>query len=138
MITQEEALEMSKWVWERRAKGYEVTSKEIQKKFGMLPKFGCGLCEYHLEDTKIFDVKNCIDCPVYWDDAKEEQYSNFEDTGLLAKCSRNYWHYMYWFNEFDKHRNHYSEDNYNNKRNMKRWAKKIVEELNSLVVLTFK
>lgn len=128
MITYEEVLFMSEWVWGQRAEGKEVTSEEMEEMFGMIPKFGCGMCEYFLKETKIFDVKNCIDCPLYWEDAKEEEYSSFEDTGLVAKCSMNYWHYMYWFNEFDNDRN-----NYNNKRNMKRWAKKVLEELKDVV-----
>jgi len=105
ILTYEKAREMSIWAWKKRAKGHEPGRTEFLEKFDFYPAFDCGFCSY-------FD--SCEDCPLYWEDAEAEEHSAYTLTSL--PCTRNFWHWYYWYKE-------------GNERWAKYWAKKVLEEI---------
>ena len=109
-ITYEQAREMSVWRWKNFPTS-QPTIDDWRAEFNInkFPKHNCGFCEIYLNN-----FYSCRQCPVYWDDRDIEKYSDYSH--IAYPCSRNYWHWMYWFKVSDKKR-------------MKYWAKKLLAEI---------
>jgi len=120
-LTYEQGREMSIWRWKNFPTGYpddddwmESPFAEIYEDYGV--KCDCGMCEFFLNGTMKSDYEDCKMCPLHWEDAHEEECSEFDDRWCELKCSRNYWHWSYWCKA-------------GNIERMRYWAKKMLAEI---------
>jgi len=122
-LTYEQGREMSIWRWKNFPTGFPDDDDWMASPFAEIYdgnngiRSGCGMCEFFLTGKTGLDEENCKMCPLHWKDAHEEERSDFDDRWCHLKCSHNYWHWSYWY-----------EEKVNPER-MRYWAKKMLAEI---------
>ena len=114
-LTYEQARDMSIWKWKNFKTSSPLHSdwllyyRENKMEFKVVPMADCGFCEYF--------GKSEIDrerCPLRWNNPRME--SNMREPCGHWKCSRNFWHWIYWEHADDKEK-------------MRYWANKMLAEI---------